>query len=275
MATQPPPNSKRQHLLSLPHTPASRAAVTRIRTAPDCSSDHTIDTWVIGVDSIPVKDPSKITPPRARHLSDIAKRLIHEAPKTEQCIQRVHDYAIETRRNTEARSQMRRIHVRALLDLNMFAVLNCDELNSAAHDINIRCAIELFLWMGRESTKCIARTIGWPDTSSTPRYIEVFRAAVKALPTTPACHDRSPEEAIRDFRDTSLKNYLLQLDKGLNSLNEKKVDKNEFENKLKAMVDRFQKRLQQMASVLKVMHPDDMASLTAIFKPDAPDENRR
>lgn len=35
----------------------------------------------------------------------------------------------------------------------------------------------------------------------------------------------------------------LQLGKGLNSLNEKKVDKNEFENKLKAMEDRVPKEV--------------------------------
>ncbi|KAF8447113.1 hypothetical protein BGX38DRAFT_604681 [Terfezia claveryi] len=255
---------------------------TNLDSTSDCSSDHTVATWVTEVDPIPipVDDPSKITPPRARHLSTIATRLVHETPKSEQCIvigvgdrQCVQDYA---HRNTEGNNQMRRIHVRALLDLvqtalgydalpedkraakeegypstvsavmtefiitrsehlaflrsssqNIFDVraiaklqthgdakfllttlsLNRNDLNFAAHEINIRCAVDLIMWMRKESTKHIARTIGWPDASATQLYIDVFCTAVKAL-LPPACHTRSPQEAIRDFGDISLNNYV-------------------------------------------------------------------
>ena len=83
-------------------------------------------TWLREVNSatIVVNDPSKLTPPRATHLSNIATRLVHQAPKREQCIvigvgdkQQVLDYAMEARHNSEAREQMRMVHVRALLDL--------------------------------------------------------------------------------------------------------------------------------------------------------------
>ena len=85
--------------------------------------------------------------------------------------------------------------------------LDRDELNSTAHDIDVGSTIDLFLWMGQESTDHVARAIGWPMTNMTPQYIAVFRAAIRAL-LPPACKNIRPSQAMEKYGNNSLKKYV-------------------------------------------------------------------
>jgi len=85
--------------------------------------------------------------------------------------------------------------------------LDRDELNPAAHEIDVRSAIDLILWMRKESTNYIAQTIGWPITSITPKCIDVFCTAVKAL-LPPVCFFVSPRQAMEKHGNVSLKRYV-------------------------------------------------------------------
>jgi len=84
--------------------------------------------------------------------------------------------------------------------------LGCGELNSTAHDINLRCAVDIILWMRKEATDYIAQTMGWPVASFTPQCVAIFCTAVRAL-LPPACQTLTPRQAVERYGDLDLNKY--------------------------------------------------------------------